>query len=1332
MIALVTAVLMCIAAAQTYASVAAQVHPNYARGKGADKSLDRTQWDNINLFNGNLNLSLPLGQWYPLREGFGYQLVLSYNSNIWDYRLSSPGVVTALPVKSSNSGVGWDLSLGRLIDPFAGNNELRKWVYISPDGALHLLYDTLHADVPEPDNDNVFYTRDGTYHRLQQVSSTSALVESPDGTIRTFELANGEWRLVRIADHFTNYLAINYATPNVWTLTDNHGRTQNIYFKADPSGAYPAIVDRVVVSSFAGGTSTYTFAYTNAAVSRSEIDNDPATSASINLPLLASVTAPDGSKHSFSYQAAGAPSDSSGRLASMQLPTLGKLEWTYQKYSFTSVACASTLAPIYRANTGVGARKMIDSTGTLNGVWSLRPAVKSLGTTCAAEGEMTNTVVTPLGDKTVNYFSVNVTGTSNSGWNRSDYALPLTRDQVDSGSNTYLSRQIYDCDTAGNNCQLLQSQYVRYAQDTSSDPASPEVANTNRRETSQRTLYLNDIENGVTRFSGVDRSEFDGLGHFRKEVTNGNFGNGDVREQTIEYNASTGIYPSGAFTLPPTAMPWLINIFGKRKIVEGTSSQVVETCFDRKTGFLSRQRNWSSMSPAGTASSNDVFIVYTPDAAGQVVMEQYYGGDVQWIDTASPCALAVPSADQYQIRHTYQYGTLNSSQYYTNWGPAFGPKSVDRDIDRNTGLVKTSRDSAGLATTQEYDNMGRLTWMKPQTGHGAWTQYYRTVAAGSDNAKTFIYKKGNGTGALLTYKADVQDAFGRVWWEQTSLPDGTYPSRYTHRNAMGWVTYKSEYSNDAPKYTLSSDHDPFGRPRVVTPPDGAHHNTTYQYTGLRAVRTTVAAAVSYNRPTGQINEAQRSTTKIYDRQGRLWKEINHTVDSFGSPHDVVTDYRYNGTGQLLETKRDGVRVGSLYSYDGRGFLVTQFTEDGKTETLSYLDIDAGGKSHRTQKLDHLANSVVYLSYDYDRVGRLIKVRDPNDSAKVWKEFTYADTNGINDWRAGKLWKTKRNNDMSRFLSPYGVTVAAVSETYTYGGIGGAVSKSETEFSDSLGRYEKFTQSYAYTELGDVSEISYPNSAANSSVTIGRDRKVTYSYRQGLLTAISGAYNSQPENWATAIDYHPTGLLKQVVHANGVTDNITQDPNGFARPATVSTTGAKYAGTGAPYDFNSGAFQYDGAGMISKIGSQFFVAPQGAQPSSPSPTIYPSVSRCDNGWEDPLGVVYARADQDCNARIFYYYTADDRLYKIEDSVQQEKNWYLYDFSGHLLTEYSTAHAHYQAWPSIWQYTRDYIYRDGQRFAIDEKRRDGPSTMSHYHLGFGGAGIITDAGARRVEN
>src|SRR5690348_458486 len=67
-----------IAASPASAQVGlSNVHPNLTRGSGKDKVSERYEWDGINLFNGNLNLSIPLGIRYPIAGQFGYQFALS-------------------------------------------------------------------------------------------------------------------------------------------------------------------------------------------------------------------------------------------------------------------------------------------------------------------------------------------------------------------------------------------------------------------------------------------------------------------------------------------------------------------------------------------------------------------------------------------------------------------------------------------------------------------------------------------------------------------------------------------------------------------------------------------------------------------------------------------------------------------------------------------------------------------------------------------------------------------------------------------------------------------------------------------------------------------------------------------------------------------------------------------------------------------------------------------------------------------------------------------------------------------------------------------------------
>lgn len=1295
------------ASAQSGLSLA---HPNLAPGSGSDKAMERYQWDGVNLFNGNLNLPLTLGIRYPLAGEFGYQFSLTYNSNAWDFEQTST-TRTAMPVKNSSAGFGWDLSFGRLKPPMARGTQTSPWVYISPDGSLHPFYSTLHYDVSESDpGDTTLYTRDSTYYRMRIDSADQVLVEAPDGTQSLFRLQGGEWKLARINDRFGNNLSFTYSA-SLMTLTDNHGRVHRVYFRADPSYYYGAVVDRIEMAAFNGTTATYTLSYTVASVARPDVDNDPATSASLNLPLLAGVTHPDGSKHSFTYHASGAGTGWSGRLASMQLPTRGKIEWTYQPYRYTTGVNPTSLAPISRHNVGVATRRMVSTDGVVDGVWTYTLSLQSSG---SEESEMTNTVQTPLGDKSVYYFSVN-TQSLTAQWSRSDYALPFTKNQADATGARHLSSQIFDCDTGGNNCQLIRSTYVSYEQDQATDPSSPEVASVNRRQTSSRTVYHDDVENGEARFADTDRANFDGLGHFRRLSTSGNFGSADVRSYFVNYDAATGTYPSSGYVMPSPSQPWLPGLVGVQRITEGNSSQVVEFCYDRSNGFLLRRRQWATTSPTGTRSPVDLVTVFTPHPSGQVMREQYYGGDVQPLEIAPLCSLVVPPTDQYRVQHTYQFGSRASTQFYTSSGAPTGPKYIDKTIDRNTGMASATRDSSGISTTYEYDAMGRQTWVKPEAGHGAWKQINYVVAVPGDYAKKATYEKANGGGAVLTYDADVYDSFGRVWWQQTALP-GSYPNRYSHYNALGLLTYESEFSNDAPRYTEYLNYDPLGRPRTVRPPDGAHHDINYQYAGVRRAVRTATTGLMYYQSSSQVVEGHRSKTEVYDRQGRLWKEVTQTLD--GSP-DLVKVNTYDVADRLVQTTDgNGVLIGSRLAYDGRGFLIGATYASGNSP--HFTNYDARGNA-LTRRL-----AVTDLTFTFDRAGRLTKVSERNNAERVWKEFTYADSNGVNDWRAGKLIEAKRYNRMDELGGPSG-GVAIVTETFAYGGKAGRLSSYNVALSDGAGLREQFSQSYTYTDLGKVERINYPSIVFAGGENVSRARTVTNNYAVGWLSSVNGTLNSQSQFWANSINYHPNKIVSQVAHSNGVTDNFTNDPNGFARVASVFTTGVQKQSWQSDQNLYSGDFQYDGNQSLVRIGANFFLPRYGQQAPPPGePSGY--TPACQGGWTDPFGLSKASTpDGSCFPTVLSYYTASDALLKEEDRIGNTRTWYFYDTSGRKLMDYRTGLT-----TGTWHWLKDYIYRGGLLLAAEEivKGSSAPKKY-HFHIGAGVRGIHTDANGFRIE-
>src|SRR5205823_13604976 len=101
----------------------------------ADKVYSSADLDHVNLFNGNLNIAIPLGQRYRVSSALEYGLTLFYSGNNWDTEYSTvynvplhpcpdPGSSPdstclkdkqqnyTVPYRRSSAGLGWTLNVG--------------------------------------------------------------------------------------------------------------------------------------------------------------------------------------------------------------------------------------------------------------------------------------------------------------------------------------------------------------------------------------------------------------------------------------------------------------------------------------------------------------------------------------------------------------------------------------------------------------------------------------------------------------------------------------------------------------------------------------------------------------------------------------------------------------------------------------------------------------------------------------------------------------------------------------------------------------------------------------------------------------------------------------------------------------------------------------------------------------------------------------------------------------------------------------------------------------------------------------------------------------------
>lgn len=528
----------------------ADTFPSQERGFQAEKAYQVGDFDTVNLFNGNLVLTLPIGGSYPVGGGLSYGLTLVYNSNVWDYEETASATTLAFPVRRSNAGMGWRLSLGELLEPTSPANDSSFWVYIGGDASEHSFYDRLHNG--EATVSTVKYTRDNSYLRFRSLSSTQKAVDFPDGTIQTFTTyGQWDWRLTRIEDRFGNWVNVTYVTDastgevTAWKIQDQHNRIQTINFVT--ASWYNRVVGSVVLTAFNGTTATYGFGYTQVSIPRACPDNDPQ-SGNVIVPLLTSVSLPDGS--SWSMPASDYHLDQTagcrlpGVLKAITTPVLGRVEWVFGGYGFP---IDTDEKPWRDFSHGVYKRTLKNADGTTAGIWTYTPSLNPQPSLLTPAREALRTVVTPLGDKTENYFSVSLQ--ESDGWSQFDYGLPFTRFATD-GAGRNLSSRTYDCDAGPTNCVLKRSSYVTYARDEGLLDAELQLnMDRNRRVASTRTNYDDD-----GRWEATDSSNFDGLGHYRQTTLSGNFDSGNSATLVTNYNPARGTYP-GSFAMVGPARP---------------------------------------------------------------------------------------------------------------------------------------------------------------------------------------------------------------------------------------------------------------------------------------------------------------------------------------------------------------------------------------------------------------------------------------------------------------------------------------------------------------------------------------------------------------------------------------------------------------------------------------------------------------------------------------------------------------------------------------------------------------------------------------------------------
>jgi YD repeat-containing protein len=1195
--------LLLVAALPSSASVPPD--PNTARGF-AGKVYQLGDLDNVNVFNGNLTVRIPIGQSYRSGPSLAYQLVLTNNTKVWDYEgveideLDGLGPYRrrAIPETYSNAGLGWTLSLGRLLPPrpstlASDGQELIKghgYIYLGPDGAQR----------------EFFFggcTEDGSYLRLTlNAWAEGHSIEFPDGQIHQFNAAG--W-LRKIRDRFDNWVDVAYTTVQCgqltcdqWTITDGHGTTRSsrshIVTFTNKSAKYnqanfQKVVSSVRLATFGTSTATYTFHYADDAqaggttIKRGGCGDLISTdSQTVGAALLNGITLPDGSTFTMQYEpSAGACS--SGALARLTLPTGGALAWEHGYYFMTLQECSE--ANYWTTSFGGVTKRSVFPPGstTPEAVWTYRPALtpprpglysqrcngQITGGLPYPPEELVVTITDPAGDKTAHYFSVYPPGAlaGNSNFKGDEHGLPFTRkDELEAGGRA-LSSAVYDCPPGGcsDGGTPQRKTYVVYDGDGRREEPWMIL---NSRLKRQTVVYPTDTGCGSEPcFVDTDSSDFDGYGHYRRTTVSSNFPGSETRTTFTNYNpgsSATGTDAAGNKYFSRLE-PWITGTYDSAWTSQGTTRRDTLAVFDTGKGVLKSLQTLRATSDA--PGRPPILTAWCREgdagARGFVTSERYLGGDLDAIAGGEPCS-ATRAPSHFFINHQYWFSGAGLTRHTAQYdGTAH--LIADEDFDLNTGMVEKSRDAAGVETRFGYDPSGRLTVARPAGQQAATTYQYdlASVPARLTVQQCLLAATASTCTAPLTDARYYYDGLGRLIQERRKMSATQWSAQWATFDPLGrpatrsvpLTTTSGNAGVDPLTARTSWTYDFMGRVQHETRPDDSY--TSFDYIGARQTRRYVADP-------GQSPKLR--STELYDGNGRLLSVIQPsgpTSATTTTGGNVTTAYTYDLADRLTTVTMNGIETSQVrtFSYDPAGFLVRE--SHPETGTVQYPQYDARG--HARKRIPGGGHSIFKQQYTYDAAERLVQV---DTGAPFWTEgathvpeyrltkaFRFANANDGENKKKGKLEEATRENYAACVGTACQGDRIRVVETYGYDAVGRTNSRT-TAIYDATGPtsplIKSINQSFAYNELGLPSSLSYPV-CTGCGVPPGTNprRDIALTYTQGLLQSVDG--------YVSRLTYAATGTPTAIQRIAGGNDSIALDSSGRPR----SFTFANWSSCGVP-------------------------------------------------------------------------------------------------------------------------------------------------------------------------
>ncbi len=871
----------------------------------------------INVTNGNVHITIALGTFKQRGNLPPVKINLEYDSRIWKI-IDNGGSYSWQPTNVPNSMAGWRLTTG-LEEGTTSYSE-----YVSQTGTCG----PNQTPVPTQETYTNFKWTDssGTKHlfnaaavqQLQLPSGCPQISPPPPPASANGYAIDGSGYYVSVVNDYQmtvydnsgnevypehldqngNSVSINSSG----TVTDSMGRT----LLTQSTGSNP-----IVYAVLKEGGGSNTFSVNTESVNLNTSFNQSAVSEySGSITAIQSVTLPDGSAYSFSYDP-----DSYGEMTSMTLPTGGSISFSYTNY----------LDSYNNYNRWISTETEAASGYTT----SFTPQVLSQCGSGAVGCQEQMTLVRPSGDSKVYTLTLNngawdgvtntYAGSSQSStqlmavvnnYNFNSYPCELAEICTGSMYVTATSSKVTLTDSSSNlSAQTIYNASSPWTGKIDSKQEYDYGASTPTRETDYH--YSTGV-NGSSQLASETRM-FNGNTFSQTAYTYDS--NGNLTGKTVSAPGSSDL-STGATSVTTS---YGVDSNGMRTSMTDPKGNITSYAYSCNDGYLSQTTypatngishithvtpDCSSGDPLNTTDQNGNITQYSYDNIGRKTSVQYPDGGQTSYSYPSPT----------QVQETKLINSSESSTKTTTWD-AYGRK----------GEVSLSDPAGNDVVTYSYDGDNRTTCTtNPQRSGSAPTNGSTCVSYDAlDRPTQVVQPDGNKIAVIYSAnEATVTDENGHqkryqydafhdltAVWEPNVSGTPSWETSYSYDGAGHVTSVTQSGDGSSAARTRAFQYDFLGHLESETTPEGGTKSYIYDPNGNLYSSTAGGNTISY-----QYDALNRMTQK--SSTGFNYSYVYDTA----SPGGGFTSA--NPIGHLIE-ESNNANAGSLYSYDAMGRVISE-------------------------------------------------------------------------------------------------------------------------------------------------------------------------------------------------------------------------------------------------------------------------------------------------------------------------------------------------------------------------------------------------------------------------